>query len=377
MRILGEIRALERAGWQVVVTTYHNGRDIEGLDVRRIINIPWYTKLEAGPSWHKFDLDVLLLLLTLRTLLRDKPSLIHGHLHEGALIGGLARMLTFRRTPLVFDVQGSLTGELDTFGFFRKAPWLRRVFRAVEKTVSRMADCFVCSSESNAEFMRGPMGRPAERVLTVVDGVHTDFFKVSGEDEAAFKKALGLEGESRIVTFTGALLPGKGIDNFLAAMPLVLQRVPDAFFLIVGYPVEAARAEVERLGLSGRTRFTGRVDYFELPRYLSVAHVAVDPKEDVAGEASGKIINYMGAGLPVVCFDSLNNRNFLAGGGSFAESGSVASLADRIVRLLQNPEEGRRFGEMNRRRVEEVFSWDGSIKKVVGAYEGLLKQGHP
>jgi len=134
---------------------------------------------------------------------------------------------------------------------------------------------------------------------------------------------------------------------------------------------------VERLGLSGRTLFTGRVDYFELPRYLSVAHVAVDPKEDVAGEASGKIINYMGAGLPVVCFDSVNNRNFLAEGGSFAENGSVASLADRIVQLLQDPKEGRRLGEMNRRRVEEVFSWDGSIRKVIAAYEGLLRERGP
>ncbi len=374
MRILGEIRALERAGWRVVATTYHNGRDIDGLDVRRIVNIPWYTKLEAGPSWHKFYLDFLLLLLTLRTCLRERPALIHGHLHEGALIGGLVRMLTFRRTPVVFDVQGSLTGELETFRFFKKAPWLRKVFWAAEKAVSRMADCFVCSSESNAEFMRGPMGRPAEQVLTVVDGVHADFFKVSGADEMAFKKKLGLEGEQRVVTFTGALLPGKGIDNFLAAMPLVLKRIPEAFFLIVGYPVEAARAEVERLGLSGRTLFTGRVDYFELPRYLSVAQVAVDPKEDVAGEASGKIINYMGAGLPVVCFDSVNNRNFLADGGSFAENGSVAGLADKIVRLLQDPAEGRRLGEMNRRRVEEVFSWDGSIRKVIAAYEGLLKE---
>ena len=47
------------------------------------------------------------------------------------------------------------------------------------------------------------------------------------------------------------------------------------------------------------------MDFFELPRYLSMADVAVDPKIDEAGEGSGKIFNYMGAGLPVVCFNTI------------------------------------------------------------------------
>jgi len=48
------------------------------------------------------------------------------------------------------------------------------------------------------------------------------------------------------------------------------------------------------------------VDYFELPDYLLISDVAVEPKVDRAGEASGKVINYMGAGLPVVCFEGKN-----------------------------------------------------------------------
>jgi len=371
MRILGEIRALERAGWKVVMTTYHLGNETAGLDIRRIINIPWYRKLEAGPSWHKFYLDFLLLVLSLKTYFKERPALIHGHLHEGAFIGGLVKYLTFGKVPVVFDVQGSLTGELDTFRFFKGKAWLRKIFWFAEKMICRMVDFFVCSSESNAEFIRTVMKEPTEKIRTVVDGVHTDFFDVTGVEE--LRGELGLEKEKKVVTFTGALLAGKGIDNLLAAMPFVLKRVPEAFFLIVGYPVEAAKAEVERLGLGERTLFTGRVDYFDLPRYLGLARVAVDPKEDVAGEASGKIINYMGAGLPVVCFDSLNNRNFLAEGGTFAENGSVAGLADGIVRLLQNPEEGERLGGMNRRRVDEVFSWDSSIRAVDEGYRQLLE----
>ena len=52
VRILEEARALMALGRQVTICTYHNGRDINGIDARRIVKIPWYSKLSAGPSFH-------------------------------------------------------------------------------------------------------------------------------------------------------------------------------------------------------------------------------------------------------------------------------------------------------------------------------------
>ncbi|MGC8833187.1 MAG: glycosyltransferase family 4 protein, partial [Armatimonadota bacterium] len=57
VRILEEARALQNIGHKVVVVTYHNGRNVPGVEVRRIPRIPWYKKLEAGPSIHKCYLD--------------------------------------------------------------------------------------------------------------------------------------------------------------------------------------------------------------------------------------------------------------------------------------------------------------------------------
>ncbi len=121
-----------------------------------------------------------------------------------------------------------------------------------------------------------------------------------------------------MVLYTGALLASKGVDHLFAAIPHVLAEVPDAFFLVVGYPVEESRDLVARLGVAEHCHFAGQVDYFELPDYLHAGDVAVDPKPDAAGEASGKIINYMGGGLPVACFDNLNNRPFPGRRGAFA-----------------------------------------------------------
>ena len=91
MRILGEIQALQRRGHEVLLVTYHLGRDVEGVPTKRTKNVKWYDKLEAGPALGKFYLDYLLWLKTIKAIRKFKPDVIHGHLHEGALIGLLAR----------------------------------------------------------------------------------------------------------------------------------------------------------------------------------------------------------------------------------------------------------------------------------------------
>src|SRR3989304_7823546 len=110
VRILEETKALMKLGNDVTICTYHNGRNIAGLNIKRIPNIPWYNKLEAGPSYHMPYLDMLLLSRSLQCSLKKKPDVIHAHLHEGAFIGGLCGK--FRNAPMVFDMQGSLSGEM-------------------------------------------------------------------------------------------------------------------------------------------------------------------------------------------------------------------------------------------------------------------------
>ncbi len=370
MRILGEVKALDNNGYTNIICTYHNGRDLEGIDIRRIINIPWYKKLEAGPSWHKFYIDFLLFFKAASVYFKEKPDVIYGHLHEGAFVGGLIKyLLTFGRAQVAFDVQGSLTNELDSYHWLKNNRFFRGLFYSLEKCICRMPDFFICSSESNGEIIKNRFKIDPDKVRVVIDGVHTDYFHV--EPHKDLKKDIGIPEDKPVVIFTGALLASKGIENLTAAIPMVLKEVPDAQFLIVGYPVEATKKEVERLGVSDNTHFTGMVDYYALPKYLKISDIALEPKIDVAGEASGKVINYMGAGLPVVCFDSLNNHRFLKDGGIYALNNSIEDFAQKIIWAIRNPDESRKLGERNAKRVDEVFSWNSSIKDTVDAFEML------
>jgi glycosyltransferase involved in cell wall biosynthesis len=373
MRILGEMKALDKYGYQNIIVTYHNGRDIEGLDIRRMINIPWYRKLEAGPSIHKFYIDFILFFKAAATYIREKPDIIYGHLHEGAFVGGLVKyLLTLGRVPLAFDVQGSLTDELDTFDWLKGRKAVRWFFHNLEKFICSMPDFFICSSVSNGDIIKNRFKKDPGRVRVVIDGVHTDFF--NKPPRKGFRKELGIPQTAPLVIFTGALLAAKGIWNLVDAIPMVLEKRADVHFLIVGYPVEETEKKIGELGVSGNVTFTGMVDYFELPDYLLISDVAVEPKMEKAGEASGKVINYMGAGLPVVCFEGKNNRRFLGKGGIYAADNKIENLAEKIVWAVENPEEARKLGEKNKQRVEEVFSWNNSIKDTVEAFSMLTSE---
>src|SRR5207237_2372282 len=84
VRIAEEADALRSLGHQVTVVTYHNGSDWNGLPLERTPAIPWRTNYEVGSSRHKLAFDVLLGAKVLAVALRERPDIIHAHLHEGA-----------------------------------------------------------------------------------------------------------------------------------------------------------------------------------------------------------------------------------------------------------------------------------------------------
>ena len=129
VRILEEARALRDLGQQVTIATYYTGRDVDGLDIRRTLPIPWRRDYAVGSSRHKLGFDALLAARVLPLAARLRPDVVHGHLHEGALIGAvLARIL---RRPIVFDFQGSMVSEMVDHGFLRPGSSVYRASRSL------------------------------------------------------------------------------------------------------------------------------------------------------------------------------------------------------------------------------------------------------
>ena len=189
VRILGEAKALIEMGHQVTLCTYFLGRDVEGIPTARTMRVPWYGKLSAGPSWHKFYIDLLLLWTVLRTCRSFRPDIIHAHLHEGIVIGKIASVIF--RIPLVADLQGSLTDELLAHRFLPDNAPLVRFVSWIERMVNQMPAHLIVSSTHTAQACVNLYGIAAERVTSVMDGVDLDIFRPL-EKDIELRTSLGI-----------------------------------------------------------------------------------------------------------------------------------------------------------------------------------------
>ena len=371
VRILEEARALLALGQEVRIVTYYLGRDWPGLDVVRSRSTPWRADYEVGSSRHKIIFDVLLSWQSL--VLRWKPDIIHGHLHEGALIGSALARLT--RRPIVFDFQGSLTAEMldhqfiqmDTLGYY----WWRRL----EERIVEMPDAVIASTTQSVEILARDFKRE-EAVHPLPDSVNLNFFRpdcITSEDRVRRRAEFGIPQNRQLVVYLGLLADYQGVPHLLeAAARLRAQDIPVSF-LIMGFPsVEHYRERATNLGLTPQdVVFTGKIPYEQAPNYLALGDLSVAPKIS-ATEGSGKILNYMATALPVIAYDTKVSREYLGPLGTYASPvGDIDALAGALQSVLEHPDEEGTLGKQLRDRAFKHFSWEDMGGALMRIYQGL------
>ncbi|WP_055470660.1 glycosyltransferase family 4 protein, partial [Streptomyces pathocidini] len=205
----------------------------------------------------------------------------------------------------------------------------------------------------------------AGRMVQLPPGVDEKaFHPASGGD--AVRARLGL-ADRPVVVCVSRLVPRKGQDTLIRAMPRILAAVPDAVLLIVGGG--PYRADLERLaaetGVADCVRFTGAVPWEELPAHYGAGDVFAMPCRTRRGglDVEGLGIVYLEAsatGLPVVAGDSGGAPDAVLDGetGWVVRGESAEDAADRIATLLKDPELRRRMGERGRAWVEDRWRWD-------------------
>jgi glycosyltransferase involved in cell wall biosynthesis len=374
VRILEEVRALQRLGHRVTIVTYHNGRDIADLDIRRTLPIPWRQDYEVGSSRHKIGFDALLGLKTLEILAKEQFDVIHAHLHEGALIGlVIGRMFGL---PVVFDFQGSLTEEMIDHKFLRRNGLVYEPLRRLETWIDHSATRTLTSSSNAERILIKDFGCDAARIRPLPDCVDVTTFapltEEGGQLRNAERKRLGIPAEAPVIVYLGLLAEYQGTDLLLRAMQTIRVERPDAYLLLMGFPgLEIYRQMAQELGVDDRVIFTGRIPYEEAPAYLKLGDIAVAPKLSLT-EGAGKLLNYMALGLPTVAFDTPVAREYLGACGIYAERGNAKSLADWLIGLINDPNLRHQLGGQLRQRAVDHYDWNRAAVKIVDVYRELL-----
>ncbi|MFF1638489.1 glycosyltransferase family 4 protein [Streptomyces sp. NPDC058251] len=205
----------------------------------------------------------------------------------------------------------------------------------------------------------------AARMVQLPPGVdEKTFHPASGGAEV--RARLGLT-DRPVVVCVSRLVPRKGQDTLIRAMPSVLAKEPEAVLLIVGggpYEKELRKLAYDT-GVGPSVRFTGAVPWSELPAHYGAGDVFAMPCRTRRGglDVEGLGIVYLEAsatGLPVVAGDSGGAPDAVLDGetGWVVRGGSPDESADRIVTLLGDSELRRRMGEQGRQWVEEKWRWD-------------------
>lgn len=370
MRILEEALALEKRGIEIDIATYHLGREINEINdnskikVYRIVRLLfWYSKKEAGADWQKIILDILLIIKTIRVVFLRKPDIIHAHLHEGVLIGWIVKKIFFwKKIKLVADFHGELVSEMESHGYL-KGGFIRKIFNFLEDSIFKLGDFTIASS---GELKKRILGKNnSNNTEVVLDGVNINKYKCDPFSDE-------LNGYLTFI-YSGAFVANKGIDILLEAiLEISKMNLTGIKFILAGSPRKNIEDFIKKNNLSELVLIISPLNYSDLPSVNKMAKVAIDPKTSQVGQASGKILQYMAAGLPVICFDRENNRKYLEQSGYYAKEFNANGIVAGILYFFQNRDRIDSMSQVSQKIINK-FSWDNSAEKIINIYKRLKK----
>ena len=254
----------------------------------------------------------------------------------------------------------------------RETSGMRSMAQAhVQKFVYSLAHHIVANS--NAVRARLVLDRTsAEKVTVVYNGL--DLRRLATSASRPQSLALfGLPDGRRFISIVANMRHEvKDYPMFLRAARQVKEAVPEAAFLLAGEGelTDSLRALARELGINDSTFFLGRCE--NVAELLSISEICVLSSK--AEGFSNSILEYMAAARPVVVTDVGGAREVVIEDetGYLVASGDDAAMAERIIRLLRDPEKARSMGAEGRRVVEEKFSCEAQLARTEKLYEELL-----
>lgn len=240
----------------------------------------------------------------------------------------------------------------------------------LEKLTYRFSDVVMATNISYKDLAVTRGGIAPEDVFVVRNGPDLETFKAVSPNPAL------KYGKSYLVGYVGTMSVQEGLDILLdVALHIKDMGRRDIHFTCVGGGpgLAALQRIVQDKNLTDTVNFTGRIPDEQLLDVLSTADVCVNPDKpcemnDISTMI--KIMEYMALAKPIVQFD-LKEGRFSAGEASLYANNHdmVGDFADKILCLLEHPEDRKRMGDFGRRRVETELAWAFSVEKLLDAYE--------
>jgi glycosyltransferase involved in cell wall biosynthesis len=322
--------------------------------------------------------DGLAFLAVWRLIRSFRPDIVHTHTAKAGTVGRAAAALYNRtagrnaQTRVVHTYHGHVLE-----GYF-SAP-VERIFTATERRLAGITDAIVTVSPRVRHELLDVLriGRTDQHRVIPLGFDLQPLAAIDERGRHAARQALGIDARSHVVSTVGRLTPIKQHRLFLETARRVVERDPEAVFLLAGDG--ELRPELERfsgeLGIRDRTRFLG------WRRDLAVIYGASDVFLLTSRNEGTPValIESLASGVPAVSTDVGGVRDVLDGEdlGYLAAFGDSAALANAVLDLLADPARRRAMGGRGRQAMVARFGVDRLIDEVEALYRDLLQRARP
>lgn len=281
--------AAARAGYRTVLATGPDDGELgtDALPPDASVRLETIPALTRDPSPFR-DLKALFQIFAL--LRHENPDIVHTHTSKAGFLGRLAAFAA--RVPVVIHTShghifNGYYGRAATTGFV----WL-------ERFAARLTDRLVFLTEAEARDHRKlKIGRVGGYTI-IPSGVDLEALRRRAPERTVARHRLGWPGQARVVLGVGRLVPVKGFDLLLRALPAIRRECPEARLVLVGEGPDHSKLErlANELAVGEWVEMAGARE--DVSPYLAAADVLVAPSRN---EGQGRtLVEAMALRLPVV-----------------------------------------------------------------------------
>lgn len=315
--------------------------------------------ISQGKFWIPFTM-ITAFFLGFYILTSKKIDLIYERHHVfgvGIILGKIFK------TPVVVEVNGITAEEISSSYFSNKI--LLIFIHKMERFLFTHADSIVTVSVNIKNYLSNSYGIAANKICVVSNGVNIDLFKPITDS----KKILNLEDDYYYVLFVGNLAKWQDVETLIKAAPLVLSKIPQTRFLIVGEGVMKNKLMelVRNTGVENFFIFTGVVKYEKVPLYINASDVCIAPFLKSRKCSPLKIYEYMACQKPFVSsgiedvMDALKEAN----AGIFVEPENPHELSEAIIKILNDKVLKFKLSDNGRSYVLNNQSWRAVSDRIL------------
>lgn len=376
------LRAQIAQGWEVRGITGHRHsasgpaiETVDGLTFHRTA-MPRRTGPAVLREWREIADHEAAIEALVRTW---RPDILHAH---SPVLNAIAAQRVARRhdIPLLYEIRAFWEDAAVGNGSSVEGSARYRATRWLESRAVRRADAVAVICEGLKADLVARGVDPA-RITVSPNGVDMEMFGSPVPPDPALRTSLGLD-DSDVIGFIGSFYDYEGLDDLIAAMPMLVARRPRARLLLVGGgPREAAlRAQAGASPAADAIRFVGRVPHDEVEHYYSLIDILAYPRKSMRLTdlvTPLKPLEAMAQGRLVAASSVGGHRELIVDGvtGTLFAPDDPPTIAVALAALLEQRGMWEERRAMARAFVERERNWTANIKRYQPVYENLLQGG--